>query len=369
MTPSRVFQALNNAPLSPQTGDNIVAKAPISVGGGDTLFGFSASAYAASPGLLEMELWLDGQPTGGRLSMYANLAETHLALGHSWVYVPGVSNGDHDIALVAGTNTVTDQNDRACVTGWEMGDGCAVRFSEDAPCPQGSGGTLLDANFPTKGNQFLVSGAASGWVNSEGIITARMVVDGDTSVATQVFANNSSEHLATVPTDFLHTTGTQHGQHEVTMVADGQVATDSGDTAHLAVVEWLNPADAPVVCAMNPPLVGAVANAQHGDGGSIAQSQFSKGNGRLLVKVGVSVWTEGTGGVPLYVGIQIDGTSLGFCEIWANANDTHMSMVTNDLVLENVPPGVHTLNLMGEANTITDSNDRVSVTIMEFPTP
>jgi hypothetical protein len=366
MTPSTVFQPVNNVAPPAQNGDNLVVEETIEVAGGDALIGFSASGWASpDPAMLSFDLWLDGQPTGGQLQMYANLPNTHLALGHSWVFCPGLTPGSHTIGIVAGPNTVTDPNDSACITVWEMGDGCAVRLAVDEPCPPGTGQVLFKEAVGTHGGQLLVSESVSGWVGSYGLITARTALDDTGSVATQVFANNASEHLATVPTDFVHT-DTTRGEHLVTMTADQQMATDGGDTAHLAIVEWVNPTDAPVACAMDPPLVGAVANTQSGDGASIAQSQFSKGNGTLLVKVGVSVWTQQTGFM-LYVGIQLDGESKGFAQIYANAPATHMTAVTNDLVITGVPPGVHTLNLMAEADVITDNNDRVSVTILEFP--
>jgi hypothetical protein len=88
--------------------------------------------------------------------------------------------------------------------------------------------------------------------------------------------------------------------------------------------------------------------------------------GPLLVKVGVSCWTQ-SANVPLIVGIQVDGTSLGFARIFANQTGTHMATVTNDLVLTGVPAGSHTLGLIGEANTITDQNDLVSILVLEFP--
>jgi hypothetical protein len=369
MTPSTIFQPVNNVQLPSQQGDTAVVQETIQVNGGDALIGFSASGWAASGGtMLSFSLWLDGQPTGGQLQMYANAGQTHLSLGHSWVYCPALEAGSHAVTIVAGPGTVTDQNDTACLTVWEMGDGCAVRFAADLPCPSGTGQVLVKEAVGTKGGQLLVSESASGWVTSANqLVTARTTLDDDdAAVATQVFANNASEHLATVPTDFAHTDATNRGQHLVQMVADGQVSTDGGDTAHIAVVEWVNAPDAPVICAMNPPLVGAVANSQQGDGGSIAQSQFSKGDGTLLVKVGVSVWTNNPQS-QLSVGIQIDGTSLGFAQIFANPGATHMTCVTNDLVLTGVPAGTHTLNLMAERDVITDNNDRVSVLIMEFP--
>jgi hypothetical protein len=267
---------------------------------------------------------------------------------------------------MAGMNTVTDPNDRASVTVWEMGDGCAARLATSQPCPPGTNQVLSKEAIKTLGGQLLFSESVSGWVGQPGLITARTAIDGGTGVATQVFANYGGQHLATVPTDFVHTDATARGQHLVQTTADPSMATDNNDTAHVSVVEWIDPSNAPVICAMNPPLVGAVANSQSGDGGSIAQSQFSTGGGTLLVKVGVSCWTQQSSGFQMWVGIQIDGTSLGFTGIYANLAQTHMACVTNDLVLTNVPAGVHTLNLIAENSVITDQNDRVSVLIMEF---
>lgn len=367
MTPSTVFQPLNYVQLPEQQGDGIVAKATAEFAGGDALIGFSASGWAATAGtLISFELWLDGQPTGGQIQMYANQAATHLACGHTWVLCPGVAQGEHTITVMAGMNTVTDQNDRCCVTVWEMGDGCAARLATHQPCPPGTGDPLLKETVETKGGELLFSESVSGWVGQPGLITARTSIDGETGVATQVFANNGGQHLATVPTDFVHTDATSRGQHLVQMTADPAMATDGNDLAHVAAVEWVDPSNAPVACAMNPPLVGAVANSQSGDGGSIAQSQFSTGGGTLLVKVGVSCWTQQTGGFAMEVGIQIDGTSLGYTGIWANQAQSHMACVTNALVVTSVGPGVHTLNLMAENSVITDQNDRVSVLIMEF---
>ena len=368
MTASSISQPVNNASLPAQTGSQFVLKEDVTFTGGDALIGFSASAWSNEPGQMSMRLWLDEQPTSGFLSMYANTGLMHLALGHSWVWCQGLTPGSHTIMLEAGETTVTDPNDYACVTIWEMGDGCAVRWAEDAQCPTGNGQQLIQALTETQGGQLLVSGSSSGWVTQAGgLVTAWMPFDGGDPVEMQVCANNPDQHLAIVPTDMVITQAGR-GNHEVQLNADGLTSTDGGDTAHLSVVEWVNPADAPVICAMNPPLQNAVCNTQDGSGGAtIAQSQFSSGGGDLLVRVSVSCWTGDTDGETLFVGIQVDGTSRGFAQIYANFASTHMSCVTNDLVVPGIPAGSHTLNLMAEADVVTDVNDRVSVTIMEFP--
>jgi hypothetical protein len=291
----------------------------------------------------------------------------HLSLGHSWVSCPGLSPGQHEIALLAGDTTVTDPNDLACVTVWEMGDGCTVRFADDTPCPPGLGEMMFKEGVEVTGGQCLVSADASGWAGSAGqIVGAVVAIDTLATGNTEVMANNSGQHLATVGTD-LFVQQVPRGQHLVTLVAEASTATDNNDTAHLAVVDWVTEADAPAVLELNPPLQNAQANSQQGDGGSIASSQFTSNGGTLLIRSNVSCWTQQTSGFTLFVGIQVDGTSKGFNQGFANFAGTHMAMVTNDLVVTGVPAGSHTLNLMGENSVITDYNDRVSVTILEFP--
>ena len=54
-------------------------------------------------------------------------------------------------------------------------------------------------------------------------------------------------------------------------------------------------------------------------------------------------------------------------QVYANPANTHMAMVTNDLVVTGVPAGSHRLGLIGEVGTYTDQNDRVSALVLEFP--
>lgn len=367
MTPSKISQPLNNQVLSAQQGGGFVATATFDVGGGDVLIGFSASAWTQTAGEISIELWLDGQPTGGRLAMYANTTAMHLSLGHGWVSCPGLAPGQHELQLIAGEATITDMNDLACVTVWEMGDGCTVRFADDAPCPQGTGQILIKEAVEVLGGQALVSVDASGWATQAGQLVGAKVIFGQNEQAGfRVMANNANQHLAMVGTDLV-ATQVPRGQQLVAVEAGSATSTDGGDTVHVAVVDWVNQADAPAVLPLNPPLQNAAANAQQGDGGSIATASFESNGGTLLIRSNVSVWTQQTSGFTLFVGIQVDGTSKGFNQGFANFAATHMAMVTNDLVVTGVPAGSHTLNLMGENSVITDQNDSVSVTILEFP--
>ena len=342
-----------------------MAKATANFTGGDALIGVSASAWSANPGPIAMTIWLDGQPTGAQLGTYASSGAMHLALGHTWAWCHGVSAGQHTIMLEAGPTTVTDQNDFACVTVLEPNDGLAIRFVEDAPCPSGVAQPLITARAETGDGGLLISGSSSGWVTQAATtVRSALLYDGGDGAPMEVFANNAGQHLAVVPTDLIQDNNPNtRGNHEFQVFGGGMAQTDQNDIAHLAVVEWVDYDQAPAYLSQ---IQNQPAAEQHGDGGTIASVPLPSKGGTLLVKVGVSCWTQ-TANVPLIVGIQIDGTSVGFAQIFANPSGTHMATVTNDLVVKGIPAGSHTLGLIGEANTITDQNDRVSVIAFEFP--
>jgi hypothetical protein len=333
--------------------------------GGDALIGVSASAWSQTPGMMSMGIWLDGQPTGTNLQMYANVAEMHMSLGHAWAWCRALTPGQHTLMLVAGATTVTDENDYACATVWQMGDGCAVRFSDDLPCPSGTGKQLMGGTFRTDAKQVMVSASTSGWVTQgQGtFVGGALSVDGQQSAALEVCANNLNQHLAMVPTDLIAVPD-QRGQHTLKLSAAGNTSTDGGDMAHLTVVELLRTGPAPTLALESQ---NVEAQSQQGDGKSIYFGEFPSGGGTLLVRVSVSVWTQQLTGLGLWVGIQLDGTSRGYCGIYPNFTETHMTAITNDLVVSGIPAGQHTLNLLSERAVITDYNDRVSVTVMEFP--
>lgn len=365
MTPSKVSQPLNNVQLPAQNGGGTVAQGDFTIhsDGVDALIGVSASAWAANGGTpISIEVWVDGQPTGQKLGLTAKQGSMHLSLGHTWARCDGLSSGQHTIELIAGANTITDQNDFACATVWELGDGMALRFDYDAPSPSGTGQTLVKDAFETKGGRVLFSMASSGWI--AGTAEQGMgcyIVLGAPAQSSVIFANNSGQDLATVPADWF-TTPQARGQHFCALMALPSTSTDSNDIAHLTILEWVDPSVAPVVLAQ----LQQSAQSQHGDGGSIGSQGFSSSGGTLLVRASASAWAGSTD-LPLQIGIQVDGTSHGFLNVFANPATTHMPLVTNNLVLSGIPAGNHTLNLIGEVNTITDQNDYVSALVMEFP--
>jgi hypothetical protein len=361
MTASTIAQPMNNAVLASQQGGQALAQADFGMHGGDALIGVSASAWSNNPGPISIEVWVDGQPTGEKLGMNASQGAMHLCLGHTWAYCQALEPGPHTLMLVAGPTTVTDQNDFACATVWEMGTGCKVRFNADEPSPTGTGGTLIKDAFETMGGtQVVMSASSSGWTGAPNQQMGSNIWYGAPTEVLAVFANNGNQDLAAVPADFV-TTEPHRGQQVVALNALANLSTNGNDIAHLTVVEFVDPANAPIARAY----LQDQAQSQHGDGGTVYSKSFTSNGGPLLLRTSASAWSSSN--VPIQIGIQVDGTSKGFLQLFANPANTHMAMVTNDLVVTGVRAGNHTLTLIGEINTITDQNDRVGITILEFP--
>lgn len=311
--------------------------------------------------------WLDGEPLATPLSIYANTPQMHMSLGRMWVYAPGVSAGSHQMMVVAGMSTITDQNDIVNLTLWQLGDGLAVRSTADSPCPSGSGQVLLKEIFQIDGGAFLLSGSRSGWASSAGaLVQTTMLYEQGDGLMAEVFANNANQHLATVPVDsFYPNQGGSRGEYRLSLQAQPSTSTDQGDIAHLTAVEWVNPPDAPAVLNMNPPIMDTTAAVQQGRE-YVVQSSFTCNGGPLLFRVSMSGWTS-QAAVPIGASIEIDQNPVGNIDLFANFSATHLAIPSNDLVVTGVPAGRHSFQLQSGAYTNTDQNDRVGVLLMEFP--
>jgi hypothetical protein len=365
MTPSTVTQIFNNVPALAQQGYDPVAQASVNFSGGDALLGFSGSAWSQTTGQISLQVWLDGEPVGGQLSIYANAGAMHMSLGRTWVHCPGVTAGTHQVMVVAGPTTITDQNDRVSLTLWELGDGVVVRTVTDTPCPTGTGKVLATDVVGLEAGALMLSASTSGWVTQAAtLVGAPMLFDKGDALISQVFANNANQHLATVPVDLVYSSS-QRGQHRISLNAMSNTSTDSGDYAHLAMLEWVNPPDAPVVLNMNPYLQDAVTQTQQG-GDYVIQSRFQSSGGTLLFRVNLSAWSYKPNTL-MDVSIQVDGKPLANTSLFANPSATHLTLVSNDLVLTGIPAGNHVFALQAALYTFTDVNDRVSVQALEFP--
>jgi hypothetical protein len=366
MANSTVSQIFQNTVANAQSGDDVVAQATIECGGGDILFGFSGSAWSQAGGApIGLTVWLDNEPLGGGLSIYANSGGMHMSLGRSWVHAPGVSPGQHKLMVVASPGTITDQNDRVNLTQLELNDGLALCTTTDVPCPAGTGQVLSTQRFEMQGGSFLLSSAGSGWVaQANQLVGLYMLFDGGDGSPNQVFANNANQHLAAVPYDSWNASGGR-GDWELQLTAASNTSTDQGDIAHLSAIEWIDPTQAPVVVDMNPWTMGTSASQQQG-GGYILSAGFGCTGGPLLFRTSISGWCPNQDTM-IGASIEIDGNPVGNIELFANPATTHLAMPSNDLVVTGIPAGQHSFQLQAGASTYTDQNDLVSVLPLEFP--
>jgi hypothetical protein len=344
----------------------VVAQATVDFAGGDVLFGFSGTAWTQQPGPIGLTVWLDDEPLGGALSVWATFGATHLSLGRSWVHAPGVTPGQHKLMVVASPSTITDQNDRVNLTQVELGDGLAVGTTTDVPCPTGTNQVLSKQRFRVGDGPFMLSGSGSGSVGQiGGTVGIAMLFEGGDPVLSRAYANWANGRFATVPADVVYPNEDgQHGESMISLQALPNVATDDTDIAHLAAIDWVDPSQAPVQVTMVPYLQDYVAASQSG-GDYIAQSQFECNGGPLLFRTSLSAWTSSTGMIGAT--IEIDGNPLGSIELFANVGNTHLTLPSNDFVATGIPAGRHSFQLQAGASTITDVNDRVSVLALEFP--
>ncbi|HXA27415.1 MAG TPA: hypothetical protein VN193_01590 [Candidatus Angelobacter sp.] len=118
--PSKATQLLNNNACQAQSGGGLVASAPYQATGGVQMICLWLSGYSAKAGqTLQARVLVDGNPVG-TLQIFANQAETHMLLCGGDIASGSMPPGQHTIQVVAGSNLVTDQNDRCSLTVLEV---------------------------------------------------------------------------------------------------------------------------------------------------------------------------------------------------------------------------------------------------------
>jgi|GEM_PF-2951905 len=101
----------------------------------------------------------------------------------------------------------------------------------------------------------------------------------------------------------------------------------------------------------------------------LTSGPWETGGGTLLI------FASGSGHSLLldYIGmsIKLDDVSvpIGFAKVYANEVNSHKTFTTNALVVTNVLAGSHTLTLEAWNNTVCNTSDFFSVTILELPFP
>lgn len=94
-------------------------------------------------------------------------------------------------------------------------------------------------------------------------------------------------------------------------------------------------------------------------------SNVTTNGGTLLVTFNASGFRT-TGGIISAV-VQIAGVTRGTVKVLTNEASSHKSMISNQIVVTGLAAGNHTVTVIADGNTNTDSNDFANVTIQELP--
>ncbi len=383
-----VTQAFNNRSWASQA----ITSAAFPVGGSPLLVSSSSSGWLTPNGGAVAQEPVQVTSSGhafaaGTPQVFINPANCHQPLVSSWALVPGVpASPGATVTASTATGTTVDGGDSCCVTVYELGFNAplAVRAATgpSAAVPGQTeqffpGGVMLYQPFVSFGGRLLIRVAGSA-IPAANLSMTTLVVDLDGAeiaraeiCAHQNTATASNWHAATVPVSVL--ADATPGSHALVVRALGGTSAtqfDYHDFVSALVLEEMGP---PGALQINPLLVNAPCAPQAGNGVA-ASAGFSSGGGTLVFWAAASAWTGGAD-TPVNLNFHLDGLPLTVGAQQANlhgfANTSvtgavHLTLVSNDLVVEGISPGRHLLELVGDGVTQTDGNDRCSVTVLEL---
>jgi hypothetical protein len=75
----------------------------------------------------------------------------------------------------------------------------------------------------------------------------------------------------------------------------------------------------------------------------------------MYLEVNGSVWTQSTD-VLIGIVVALDGTVIGYAQLWSNLAATHRAMVPAYIQVQ-LSQGEHTLTLSAASNTVSDEHD------------
>jgi hypothetical protein len=360
-----VTQLWANAACSRPGADGVFMSGTANSVAGGLLFGFwSVSAWTTTDNMLLQTALLAGSYPQQETDLLANPSKTHLALPRRRVVLGSYPPGPVPIkAKVLNDETTTDGSDRISLTLVELGSPPIWQLI-------GSyyGKPVIDHSaywsqpITTRGSDLLVCVSATGYTHGTGMLGANLSVDDEQIASLSIYANSSQMHMAMVPADYL-IPGLGAGAHMLELAPAAGTVIDDTDFSGVMVFELLAPQS---VARVTAPFTCDPARPQAG-GGVAASGLFASSGGTLIVTAAASAYA-GSDATLLSMSVRIDGTDYGSMQILANYASVHLCLVGDDLIVTGLPAGLHTVQLVAAAGTVTDGFDRCSVTVIEVPT-
>jgi len=293
-----------------------------------------------------------------RAEMRIDMPSAHRPLLRRRAYTKDLPQGQSFFGVHANQAAVTDTNDTVHMVALDVSDICVpplIRFSRWGEALD-YGHYFTEQIFDSEGGPLLVSVATTAYSRKENqMLGATLWIDGQPKAVIQVFANPQLQHMGLVGGDRV--IQLPKGRHSMRLEPMQGTTIDANDTWSVLVMEMRAPSRAVML------LDNVKATAQKG-GGQVASAGYESTGGSHLVCVWMSGYTA-TANQVLDAQLLVDDNPVGKLQVYANHAQTHMLLNGGDIAAGAIPRGAHTLKVVAGKNTITDENDRVSLTVIE----
>lgn len=348
-------------PCRPTSGGaKIVPDAVVDLGkAGPIVLFWQCSAFTATPdrGLKAEPLVNELMDPSLATAAFVNPAGTHVPLLRRRVPHDTMPEGQSTFGIIAGDGVHTDPNDSVNMAALDVSDISArPKVKLSAFGAAASSALYTEQTFVADGHPMLVSVAATAWSKQAGQhIGAQLQLDNQPDANFQVFANVTSQHMSLVGGDRVRTVAP--GRHTLRLIPHAQTTIDANDMWSISVIEFPVP-------GIVTQLLGNDPCKEQPGGGVMASAPYTSKGGTQMICLWVSAYARQAGKM-MSAAVQVDGNPVGRLQIFPAIAGSHMLMCGGDIVPGSIPAGQHSIEVIAGDNTVTDVNDRISLTILE----
>jgi len=328
--------------------------------GGPALLYWQATGYTLNaPILAGMQPQFNKQGDGSlAASCFFNENAVRLPLLRRRALLSPQPPGESLVMVYGSEYCVTDPSDTITMAMLNLGIMSAppqVRLSA-VGMADGSNNVYTAQVFSSDGGPLVISIDATAWSTvPDQAISALLYLDGEPVAEIGLFANPSSFHLPLVGADWV-LYNVAAGGHQLDLVGNTGTTVDDGDVWSLTVMEMTGTSVATPLFS-GPP-------AQQQGGGTLATATYEARGGEQLFLVSLSGWS-GSDNEMLSAQLLVEGDPVGTLQTWASKGGMHLPIAGGDIAPGVLMPGTQQIELVAGPNTITDQNDRLSITVIE----
>ena len=147
------------------------------------------------------------------------------------------------------------------------------------------------------------------------------------------------------------------GTHTLRLLPHANSTIDTNDVWSMTVIEFPVPATVAQLFGNDP------CKEQPG-GGVMASAPYSSKGGTQMICLWVSAYAR-QAEQTMSARVRVDGNPVGSLQIFPAIAGAHMLLCGGDIVPGSIPAGQHTIDVVAGDNTMTNVDDRISLTILE----